>query len=96
MNKINDIVRLQLYREYFNFPNPNNFRKFNHKKMASELSQISVKLTTLDVTVTSEVPEYSISQLLCDIGGQLGLWIGMSAITVFEMIEVLLNLAKAF
>ena len=96
MKKINDIERLQLYREYFNFPNPNNFRKFNYKKMASELSQISVKLTTLDVTVTSEVPEYSISQLLSDIGGQLGLWIGMSAITVFEMIEVLLNLAKAF
>ncbi len=43
-----------------------------------------------------QVPEYTFYQLLSDIGGQLGLWIGMSIITLTEILNLLFNLLQLF
>ena len=96
----NDTERFNLYRRYFNFEindsQPEDLSQFDYKELTKELSFISVQLKNLDLTVTSEVPEYTVYQLLSDIGGQLGLWIGMSVITVAEMIELFVNLIQIF
>lgn len=41
-----------------------------------------------------QVPEYTVYQLLSDIGGQLGLWIGMSIITLTEILNLVFNLIQ--
>lgn len=53
-----------------------------------------LKAPDLTMAVTSEVPEYTIYQLLSDIGGQLGLWVGMSIITLLEITDLAFNLMK--
>ena len=94
-----DFERFQLYKDFFeiNSTTPwmmEYFSNFNHEKLGKELSSIVVELKSMDVTATSEVADYSIYQLLSDIGGQLGLWVGMSLITVTEMLELLINLLQ--
>jgi len=40
---------------------------------------------------TEEQEDYVTTQLLADIGGQLGLWVGVSVITLAELVELLLD-----
>ena len=48
----------------------------------------------LEVTVTEEVPAITIEQLLSDIGGLLGLFLGISVITICECIQFMALLAR--
>ena len=63
---------------------------------ASEIIDLRFELKSKDLSllVTSEVPDYTFYQLLSDIGGQLGLWIGMSIITALEILNLLFNLLR--
>ena len=36
------------------------------------------------MTVTEVVPQYTVSMVISDVGGQLGIWIGMSVLTMTE------------
>lgn len=40
---------------------------------------------------TEEQEDYVTTQLLADIGGQLGLWVGVSVITLAELVELVLD-----
>jgi len=44
-----------------------------------------------NVLQTEEQEDYVTTQLLADIGGQLGLWVGVSVITLAELVELLLD-----
>jgi len=46
----------------------------------------------LSVSKTINEKAYKIENLLADIGGQLGLWIGCSVMTVVEILELITNL----
>ena len=63
---------------------------------ASEIIDLRFELKSKDLSlpVTSEVPDYTFYQLLSDIGGQLGLWIGMSIITALEILNLLFDLIR--
>ena len=64
------------------------------KKIAEETLILQFEMEEDDMTVTEENPAYTFVQLLSDIGGQLGLWIGMSIITVFELFDLFYRLIK--
>lgn len=95
-----DAERLRLYERYFGViyddldPGDFSHMTFNYSTFASELTVLDVELKTNDLVVTQEMREYTIYQLLSDIGGQLGLCIGMSVITVTEVLELCLNFCK--
>jgi len=44
-----------------------------------------------NVLQTEEQEDYMTTQLLADIGGQLGLWVGVSVITLAELLELLID-----
>ena len=95
LRKRNDTERLRLYPSYFPITDKGIFNQsahFDRENFASELTMITVELLASDLSVTSEVPEYTVSQLLGDIGGQLGLWIGMSIMTIAEILEFIFYL----
>lgn len=43
---------------------------------------------------TTESPDYELIRLVSDIGGQLGLWIGISVITLVEVVQLVLDIAR--
>jgi hypothetical protein len=94
----NDTERLALYKQHFHFTSndttSNDFSRFSYRRFTNDVSFVSVELKDLDLTVTSEMPDYTVYQLLSDIGGQLGLWIGMSVITLAEMLELAVSLIR--
>jgi hypothetical protein len=48
----------------------------------------------LKVIVTRESKDYDMSQLISDIGGQLGVWIGLSVITAAELVELIIQVVE--
>lgn len=64
------------------------------QKIMEEFLRLNVYVADSNVMKTEESPEYTINQLVSDIGGQAGLWIGMSVITVAEILSVLFSLFK--
>ncbi|XP_070561544.1 uncharacterized protein [Ptychodera flava] len=53
----------------------------------NNLARLKIYYESLNLELMSEVEDYPASQLLADIGGALGLWIGLSVITVIEFAE---------
>lgn len=64
------------------------------QKIMKEFLRLNVYVADSNVMKTEESPDYSINQLVSDIGGQAGLWIGMSVITLGEVLSVLFSLLK--
>ncbi len=62
--------------------------------MVNDLTILNVEMKRAHSTVTSQAPDYSLYQLLADIGCPLGLSIGLSVITVTEIVELVLDLTK--
>jgi len=42
----------------------------------------------LQVILTRETVGYDVTQLIADIGGQLGIWIGLSFVAIVELLEL--------
>ena len=56
---------------------------------------IRIRLETLKEEIYITEPKYSIPVLLANIGGQLGLFTGFSALTGFEILELFTDLCHA-
>ena len=58
------------------------------KKMEGHISRLNVYIADRNIIKTTETPYYEAIQLVSDIGGQLGLWLGISVMTLFEVLQV--------
>ena len=72
----------------------NYFNNFSHdrEKMMRDFARINVYIADTNAYIVEEAADYSSAQLLSDIGGQLGLWVGISVITLAELLELLCDL----
>ena len=61
----------------------------------NDFAKINVYITDSNVLEIAEEPATTITQLISDVGGQLGIWIGVSVITISEVIETILTIATA-
>ena len=61
------------------------FREHSMKDFA----RLNVYIADSNVIITQEMEDYSSTQLVSDIGGQLGLWVGISIITLAEVSNTL-------
>ena len=61
-----------------------------------DFARLNIYIADSNVKRTVESPDYTANQLVSDIGGQLGIWVGISIITLAECLELLLALARFF
>ena len=57
-------------------------------QVRKQVSRLNVHIADSNIIKTTEAPDYEAIRLVSDIGGQLGLWIGISVITLFEVLQV--------
>ena len=58
----------------------------------NNLMQVSIYYGTLDVDDVAEVPEYTFLTFLSSLGGAVSLYLGISFIQVFEIVQFLIKL----
>lgn len=81
-----DEQKFELYANYFDTS--------NRRVAMRDFARLNVYIADSNVLKTEESQDYTQSQLLSDIGGQLGLWVGISVITLAEVLELLIDLCK--
>ncbi|KAI8492335.1 hypothetical protein Bbelb_297880 [Branchiostoma belcheri] len=67
----------------------------NPDELRQNLARIHVYFRDLNYELITENPTYTEESLLSGLGGLLGLYVGLSVITVFEFINLLVDLFKA-
>ncbi|XP_059164362.1 acid-sensing ion channel 1C-like [Physella acuta] len=76
--------------------NPNMSLSLLNKQVPKQLTQDFVKLNIfyqdLNYELLTENPDYELSQLMSDIGGTIGLWIGLSVLGIFEVVHLITRL----
>ena len=61
--------------------------------MNQNILELKIFYSAMNYEAIEEKFSYETTNLLADIGGQLGLWIGISALTVCELLELILKFA---
>ena len=64
----------------------------NTSIIIDNFARLNIYFSSSEVLVRKQVPSYEGSNLLSDVGGTLGLWAGLSFITVFEVLFLLIKL----
>ena len=70
----------EMYRAYF--------RRENWPTAKNDFARINVYIADGQMVEMKETPEYPGTNLVADIGGQLGIWVGMSVITISEVLTL--------
>lgn len=88
-----DIFYVENFRERFANTSKNEsiwdyFRDENRASTMNDFARLNVYIADSNVVVTQETADYDPNQLVSDIGGQLGIWVGISVITLSEVIEL--------
>ena len=83
----NDSEKFQMYKKYYTTENRHVAKK--------DSSKLTVYLSSSNVVTKDEMADYPQSQLLSDIGGQLGLWMGISILTLLEVVELIIMVCKS-
>ncbi len=90
------LMDIDNFMEEFNKTNPNALKKEMYKKHFSfenrvsglkDLAKINVYISDTTVSRTEEMAAYTANDLLSDLGGQLGLWGGMSVLSFCEIFQ---------
>ena len=76
--------KYKLFKAYFN-ESDSSRREASLKNFA----RLNVYIADGNVVKTEESPDYTGSDVISDIGGQLGLWVGISVITLAEVLALI-------
>lgn len=102
LKEAHDILRAYIKRADESMINGTEFEftqtDLNNKMLASSivrenLIRLNIFVDSLSITEFKKVPTYGIFDLLADIGGTLGLWLGVSVLTMMELIELKMKIA---
>ncbi len=85
-NKSNTLGKFDMFQDYFKIE--------NRAESMKDFARLNVYIADSNVLKTTESPDYTQNQLVSDIGGQLGLWVGISIITLTEVLELLVDVFR--
>ena len=89
LDRFNDSAdERRFYADYFD--------RRNWKNAMKDFARVNVYLASTDMVLTVESPDYTLPLLISDIGGQLGVWIGMSVVTLSETLALFGELLRHF
>nr|XP_006820069.1 PREDICTED: uncharacterized protein LOC100370225 [Saccoglossus kowalevskii] len=64
-------------------------------QLSANLARVKIYFESLNFERVLEVEDYPFPQLMADVGGALGLWVGLSLITVVEFAEFIYELLRS-
>lgn len=64
------------------------------EKVRETWLKVRIHFDTFDYTVFRQTPMYDSSEVLSQVGGQMGLWLGLSMVAIFEFLMNLITLCK--
>ena len=67
-----------------------------HKVVEANFLSLAVFFESTTVTVIKEVPKYTPDSLLSSLGGALSLYLGISIISMFELLQLAVMIMKKF
>lgn len=70
------------------------FTEENRDQAMKDFARMNIYIADSNVVKTEEADDYTPNQLVSDIGGQLGLWVGISIITLAEVFELLVEVCR--
>lgn len=70
------------------------FKDEDREQTMKDFARLNVYVADSNVIKTQESPDYEPNQLVSDIGGQLGIWVGISIITLSEVVELTCMLVR--
>ena len=88
---IDDIVR---FVESTNVPLPANWSTSSSSEIQSSYLSLEVSYETTRTELYSEQPTFVPVDLVSNIGGQTGLWIGISFLSLMEIAEMIFRLIR--
>ncbi|XP_023210324.1 FMRFamide-activated amiloride-sensitive sodium channel-like [Centruroides sculpturatus] len=80
------------------WPSPEEFQYnyqyygFNYSSFRNTYAKLNVYYATLEETIYAQRPVYQNSEWYSHLGGQLGLWLGISLPAIFDCIETIVLL----
>ena len=83
---------LKAYQHYQKLRSNNATRDEIYAWVTSHFLRLNIYATSTIVSVKEQIPMYTSTDLLCNIGGCLGLWVGMSVITIVEVFDLVLKI----
>ena len=96
-----DVFHVERFRERFlGTPKYNIVSEYftdkTREQGMKDFARLNVYIADSNVIITTETPDYLSTQLVSDIGGQLGLWVGISVITLAEVFQLVFSLTHYF
>ena len=67
----------------------------NRYKGLKDMAKINVYIADTSIIKTTQEIDYTVSDLLSDLGGIMGLWIGMSVLSIAEILHFACDLFKS-
>ena len=87
---------LKAYQYYKKLKSLNATKDEIHEWVSSHFLRLNIYANSNIVSVKQQIPMYTQTDLLCNVGGCLGLWVGMSIITIVEFFDVGFKLLAKF
>ncbi|KAK6175316.1 hypothetical protein SNE40_013804 [Patella caerulea] len=87
----NDTRRSEILQQSYNLSDKEQAERASNL-IRQNLLRLNVYLEDLSVVEFRQMPAYGLADLFADIGGTLGLWMGISVLTIMELIELIIRL----